>query len=66
MKYSLQQINDISSSEFTFEIPDDTFNMINYLCTNVGSSILVTNIYQNISCNVEIVSSVCDRSTMYF
>lgn len=47
MKYSLQQINDISSSEFTFEIPESTFNMINYICTNVGSSTLVTNMYQN-------------------
>jgi len=47
MKYSLQQINDISSSEFTFEIPENTFNMINYLCTNVGSSTLATNVYQN-------------------
>jgi hypothetical protein len=47
LKYSLQQINDISSNNFTFEIPEDSYNMINYLCTNVGSSILTTNVYQN-------------------
>lgn len=60
MKYSLQQINDISSSEFTFEIPNDTFNMINYLCTNVGSSNLSTNIYQNV--NTSINNKICDTS----
>jgi hypothetical protein len=46
LKYNLQQITDISFSGFTFEIPEDTCNMINYLCTQVGSSGLITNIYQ--------------------
>ena len=46
LKYNLQQITDISFSGFKFEIPEDTCNMINYLCAQVGSSGLTTNIYQ--------------------
>ena len=46
MKYDLQQIKDISFNGFTFEIPEDTCNLINYLCSQVGSSILTTNIYK--------------------
>jgi len=37
LKYNLQEINDIASSGFHFVIPEDTFNMINYLALNVGS-----------------------------
>lgn len=48
LKYKLQQITDISFSGFNFEIPEDTCNMINYLCTQVGSSGLITNIYQKV------------------
>jgi hypothetical protein len=44
MKYNLQQVLDICG--FTFEIPEDTCNMINYLCSHVGSCGLSTNIYQ--------------------
>lgn len=46
LRYNLQQITDISFSGFNFEIPEDTCNMINYLCTQVGSSGLTTNIYK--------------------
>jgi hypothetical protein len=46
LKYNLQQMTDISFSGFHFEIPEDTCNMINYLCAQVGSSGLTTNIYQ--------------------
>lgn len=46
LKYNLQQITDISFSGFYFEIPEDTCNMINYLCAQVGSSSLTTNIYK--------------------
>jgi hypothetical protein len=42
MKYNLQQITDLSFSGFTFEIPEDACNMINYLCTQVGSSGLIS------------------------
>lgn len=38
LKYNLKQINDISYSGFHFEIPEDTYDIINYLCTQVGSS----------------------------
>jgi len=38
LKYNLKQITDISYSGFHFEMPEDTFNMINYLCAQVGSS----------------------------
>jgi hypothetical protein len=49
VKYTLQNINDISTDDFTYLIPEETFNMINYLCSQVGSSSLTTNIYQNIA-----------------
>ena len=48
LKYNLQQITDISFSGFNFEISEDTCNMINYLCTQVGSSGLTTNIYKKV------------------
>jgi len=38
LKYNLKQITDISYSGFYFEIPEDTFDIINYLCGQVGSS----------------------------
>ena len=37
LKYTFRQINDIASSGFHFEIPEDTYNMINYLSLEVGS-----------------------------
>lgn len=46
LKYNLQKITDISFSGFEFEIPEDTCKMINYLCSQVGSSGLVTSTYQ--------------------
>lgn len=45
-KYNLQQMLDISFGNFTFEIPEDTYNMINHLCVQVGSTGLTTNMYQ--------------------
>lgn len=36
LKYNLKQITDISYSGFHFEIPEDTYNTINYLCNHVG------------------------------
>ena len=38
LKYNLRQINDIASSEFQFKIPEDVYNMINYLSTQVGTA----------------------------
>jgi hypothetical protein len=46
LKYNLNQINDIISKGFTFEIPEDTIQNINYLCSEVGSSLVLSNIYQ--------------------
>lgn len=37
LKYNIKQISDISVG-MQFEIPEDTFNMINYLCSQVGSA----------------------------
>jgi len=45
LKYNLKQITDISFSGINFEIQDDTYNMINYLCTQVGSSGIVSNVF---------------------
>ena len=38
LKYNLKETTDISYSGFHFEIPEDTLNIINYLCIQVGSS----------------------------
>jgi hypothetical protein len=45
MKYNLKQITDISFSGINFAIPEDTYNMINYLCMQVGSSAIVSNVF---------------------
>lgn len=45
LKYNLQQIIDISNSGFHFEIPKDTYNKINYLCAQVGSIGINSNIF---------------------
>ena len=45
LKYNLKQINDISSSGFYFEIPEDVYNKINYLSLQVGSSGLSSPIF---------------------
>jgi hypothetical protein len=42
LKYNLHQINDIACSGFKFEIPEDAYHMINYLSTQVGSSVLTS------------------------
>ena len=43
LKYNLKQFTDISFSGINFEIPIDKYEMINYLCTQVGSSGIVSN-----------------------
>ena len=45
LKYSLKQITDISYSGFHYEIPAETCNMINYLCSQVGSTQLNNNVF---------------------
>jgi hypothetical protein len=37
LKYNIKQISDISIG-MQFEIPEETFNIINYLCSQVGSA----------------------------
>lgn len=45
LKYNLKQFNDLSNSGFYFEIPEDTFNTINYLCGEVGSSGITSTVF---------------------
>jgi hypothetical protein len=54
LKYNLKQFSDISYSGFHFEIPEDTFNMINYLCIQVGSSTMPSNVFTKIASNIPI------------
>ncbi len=46
LKYNLQQINEIVGKGLIYEIPEDTINIINYLCTEVGSPAILSNIYE--------------------
>jgi hypothetical protein len=46
LKYNLQQINDIVSNGLVWEIPEDTLQIINYLCSEVGSASISSNIYE--------------------
>ena len=46
LKYNLQQINDIVSNGLIWEIPEDTLQIINYLCSEVGSAPVSSNIYE--------------------
>ena len=54
-KYNLKQITDISNSGFYYEMPEDIFDIINYLCVQVGSSTMKSRIFvknnQSISVN---------------
>lgn len=43
LKYNLKQITDISYSGFYFKIPEDTLDIINYLCTQVGTPCINSN-----------------------
>jgi hypothetical protein len=45
LKYNLKQFNDISYSGFHFEIPQDACDVINYLCSRVGSASLNTTVF---------------------
>jgi len=49
LKYNLKQITDISYSGFQFVIPDDTYDIINYLCTQVGATGINSNIFTKTS-----------------
>jgi hypothetical protein len=44
-KYNLKQITDISYSGFHFKIPEDTHAILNYLCVQVGSPCINSNVF---------------------
>jgi hypothetical protein len=46
LKYNLKEITDISFSGFTYEISEETATTINYLCSQVGSQGLLSNVFQ--------------------
>ncbi len=46
LKYNLQQINNNVGNGFTWEIPEETMQMINYLCSEVGSAPITSSIYE--------------------
>jgi len=54
LKYNLKQITDISYSGFHFKIPEDTHNIINYLCVQVGSSCMNSNVFSKLESPVPI------------
>lgn len=58
MKYNLKQFMDISCSGFHFEIPEDTCDTINYLCGQVGSSNLLSNVFTKTAPSVSSNSSI--------
>ena len=46
MKYNLKEVTDLSFSGFNYEISQETATIINYLCSQVGSQGLVSNVFQ--------------------
>jgi hypothetical protein len=44
LKYNLKQFYDVSNEGFTFEIPVDTYNMLNYLSSQVNAKQLTSRI----------------------
>lgn len=65
LKYNLKQITDISYSGFQFEIPEDTFNTINYLCSQVGSSGIGSNIFTKTMPKVSSIENSSDDVSLY-
>jgi hypothetical protein len=47
-QYSLKQITDISYSGINYTIPNDVFTMINYICTQVGSTSISSNVFKKV------------------
>jgi len=46
LKYNLRDITDISFSGFSYEISEEHVTIINYLCSQVGSQGLLSNVFQ--------------------
>jgi len=57
LKYNLKEITDISFSGFNYEISEEQATIINYLCTQVGSPCLLSNVFQKSD-----ISRVSDNS----
>ena len=64
LKYTLKQITDISYSGFQFEIPEDTINTINYLCNQVGSSEVSSNIFTKLPPSIFVNDNMSDNSSL--
>ena len=60
LKYNLKQMTDISYSGFYFKIPDDTLDIINYLCAQVGTPCINSNVFTKLSPPVAINETVND------
>lgn len=60
LKYNLKQITDISYTEFYFEIPEDTFDIINYLCGQVGSTGISSNVFSKSAPSVSTIENTND------
>ena len=52
MKYNLKQFNEIAQTEFQFKIPDNTCDIINYLCAQVGSSGISSDVFTSQTINI--------------
>lgn len=53
LKYNLKDITDISCSGFSFEIPDEVYNMINYLSSQVGSVGISSKVFKKVQVDVD-------------
>lgn len=60
LKYNLKQITDISYSGFHFEIPEDTYDTINYLCVQVGSSSIGSSVFTKTAPSVSTIENTND------
>ena len=62
LKYNLKQMTDISYSGFNFKIPEDTHAIINYLCVQVGSIGINSNVFSKSLVTVPPVKNTNDLS----
>ena len=62
LKYNLKQMTDISYSGFNFKIPEDTHAIINYLCVQVGSTGINSNVFSKSLVTVPPVKNTNDLS----
>jgi hypothetical protein len=65
LKYNIKEITDISNSGFYYEIPEDIFNTINYLCTQVGSSNLNSRVFTKTVSHTSLNENTNDFNSSY-